>query len=196
MPEDINQPGASSPESAAEESAAGAASATSAAEYKAAEDSSAEKDSAAQNAQDAQGGQENSAKTAQPALEIPGVTPSDPVVDIAYAILKNDGESLDYRELLDRIVEFKHIVSEDLAKVMSRLYTEINLDPRFVYIGSGAWGLKEWLPKAQVTRSVGAQTIPQRSRTPDRWHEEGALEETDVTRRPDEEEEDWSPEPD
>lgn len=129
-------------------------------------------------------------------MNIPGVSPNDPAVDIAYSILKETGESLDYRELLDKIVEFKRIVSDDLAKAMSRLYTEINLDPRFVYIGAGAWGLKEWLPKAQVARSVSAQTIAQRSRQPERWHEEGSLEETDVTRRPEEDEEDWSPEPD
>lgn len=132
----------------------------------------------------------------QPGPSIPGVAPNEPAVDVAYAILKSAGESLDYRELLDRIVEFKRIVSDDLAKAMSRLYTEINLDPRFVYIGAGSWGLKEWLPKPQAARSMSAQAIAQKSKHADRWHEDSASDEPEAPRRPDEEDEDWSPEPD
>lgn len=126
---------------------------------------------------------------------VPGIGTNDAAVDVAYEILKNGGESLDYRELLDKVVAAKEIVSDDLAKAMSRIYTEINLDPRFVYVGAGSWGLKEWLPRAQVARSSGGQTVSQRSRQPERWHEEGALDEPDAPRREDDEE-DWNPEPD
>ncbi|MCR4398884.1 MAG: DNA-directed RNA polymerase subunit delta [Firmicutes bacterium] len=127
---------------------------------------------------------------------IPEIDPNKAAVDVAYEILKGAGETLDYRELLDKVVEIKAIVTDDLAKAMSRIYTEINLDPRFVYMGQGAWGLKEWLPKAQVARGVSAHASPLRSRQPERWHEEGSLDEPDTQRRPDEDEEDWNSEPD
>jgi len=123
--------------------------------------------------------------------------PKAPSVEIAYRILKQAGETLDYRELIDKGGEIKRIVSDDLAKTMARIYTEINLDPRFLYAGDGAWGLKEWAPRPQASRHPGSQVIPQRSRQPERWaHEEGSGDESDVTRRSDEEDEDWTGESD
>ncbi|NPV69763.1 MAG: DNA-directed RNA polymerase subunit delta [Firmicutes bacterium] len=127
----------------------------------------------------------------------PALDPKAPAVEVAYQILRNAGEPLDYRELIDKVVEVKQIVSYDLAKVMARIYTEINLDPRFTYAGAGAWGLKEWAPKPQGARHAGSQVIPQRSRQPERWtQEEGSGDESDVVRRADEEDNDWTAESD
>ena len=111
--------------------------------------------------------------------------------DLAYEILKKNNEPMSYKDLIDRIIEIKDLQSDQPARLVARIHTEINLDPRFTYVGNGMWGLRDWAPRPSGTRFVSVGTQPQRSRGPERWlHEEGSGDEADV-RRAEDEEEDW-----
>ncbi len=51
------------------------------------------------------------------------------------------------KDLINRIIEIKGLNPEKRGQIMSKIYTAINLDHRFAYMGKGIWGLKEWSPK-------------------------------------------------
>lgn len=66
--------------------------------------------------------------------------------DLAHAILKAGGEPLYYRELIDRVLAIKPLSGKDIEHIMAGIHTELNLDRRFVHVGKGIWGLREWMP--------------------------------------------------
>jgi len=73
--------------------------------------------------------------------------PTDSVADIAYQILKEKKTALNYRELIDTVLDILGAPKENRTREMARAHTEINLDSRFVHVGQGNWALKEWQPK-------------------------------------------------
>ena len=75
-------------------------------------------------------------------------------VDIAYWMLKNASVAMSTKDLLSRILEIKGLQPQNRGQLMAKIYTTINLDNRFVYMGKSIWGLKEWSPK------VAAAAIP------------------------------------
>lgn len=66
--------------------------------------------------------------------------------DLAHAILKAKGAPIYFRELFEQVMAIKPTAGKDEGHIMAGIHTEINMDGRFIYIGSGQWGLKEWMP--------------------------------------------------
>lgn len=61
------------------------------------------------------------------------------ISDMAYKILKERKESMHYKELFKEISEVKQI--KNSSSVQSCIYSE----DKFIRMGDGYWGLKEWL---------------------------------------------------
>ena len=79
-------------------------------------------------------------------------------MDVAYHILTEKKESVQYKELILAVIEAKHkpVFFNDTAT--TEIYTMMNMDSRFHYEGEGKWGLTEWVPpevKRSSSRSVG-----------------------------------------
>ncbi|MFV9510379.1 DNA-directed RNA polymerase subunit delta [Tepidibacillus sp. LV47] len=73
-----------------------------------------------------------------------------PMVDLAYEILKQTKHTLTYQELADEVFKLKGLPEEDRFDFIVQLYTEINIDGRFVSLGQNEWGLKQWYPVDQL----------------------------------------------
>lgn len=76
------------------------------------------------------------------------------MVDLAYDYLKSRGEPQLYRIILDTIANQKGYTQQDIERYIAQLYTEINIDGRFVCVGRSLWGLKHWYPIEQATDSA------------------------------------------
>jgi DNA-directed RNA polymerase subunit delta len=76
------------------------------------------------------------------------------MVDLSYEILKGKGEPLLYRDILNQIADQKSYTKADVEQYMAQLYTEINIDGRFICVGRSLWGLKHWYPIEQSTDSA------------------------------------------
>ncbi|OEF99860.1 DNA-directed RNA polymerase subunit delta [Vulcanibacillus modesticaldus] len=79
-----------------------------------------------------------------------------PSIDIAYEILKQTRKTFYFNDLAKEISEIKGIDQEEMLDKLSQLYTEINIDGRFVHLGDNEWGLKSWYPldKAEAIHFV------------------------------------------
>jgi DNA-directed RNA polymerase subunit delta len=74
-------------------------------------------------------------------------------VDAAYEVLKESGQPLLVHDLMDRILEVLH--QDPDPRRMAQIYSDMNLDVRFVYKGNGLWGIRDWAPKTP-TRGSGS----------------------------------------
>lgn len=71
------------------------------------------------------------------------------MVDIAFELLQSTNKPYHYRELLQEIAKIKGMSEQEMMDVIAQLYTEINIDGRFVCVGQSLWGLKRWYPVEQ-----------------------------------------------
>ena len=69
-------------------------------------------------------------------------------VDLAYKILTESGKDnpIHYKDLILDILNRKQKEVQNEAAAISEVYTMINMDSRFQYVGDGKWGLVEWNP--------------------------------------------------
>jgi DNA-directed RNA polymerase subunit delta len=81
------------------------------------------------------------------------------MVDLAFHILKEKGEPMQYRNIMEEVARLKGFSDEEIQHYIAQLYTEINIDGRFVCVGKGTWGLKSWYPTEQATDSAVAQNV-------------------------------------
>ncbi|MED4583801.1 DNA-directed RNA polymerase subunit delta [Brevibacillus choshinensis] len=72
------------------------------------------------------------------------------LVDIAYEILRQTNRTYNFRELMDELVAVRKMTKEQLMSIIAQVYTEINIDGRFVCLGDNVWGLKRWYPTDTV----------------------------------------------
>lgn len=91
---------------------------------------------------------------------IANLTPEDareiPMVDLAFAVLKQANNPMYYRDLMQEIARIKGLSDEEVGRVIAQVYTEINIDGRFACVGNNLWGLKRWYPVDRSEDAVGA----------------------------------------
>jgi DNA-directed RNA polymerase subunit delta len=81
------------------------------------------------------------------------------MVDLVHKILQSKGEPMLYRDLLQEVARLKGFSEEEMMHYIAQLFTEINIDGRFVCVGRSLWGLKIWYPTEQTTDSAVAGNI-------------------------------------
>lgn len=64
-------------------------------------------------------------------------------LDIAYELIKEEGRIFTFKELWDKVSEIKEFNEDDKADKVSRFYTNLIIDPRFVSLGDNTWDLRE-----------------------------------------------------
>jgi DNA-directed RNA polymerase subunit delta len=83
-------------------------------------------------------------------------------VDAAYEVLKSAGQPLPVYDLIEQVLEM--LQEEPEPRRMAQIYSDINLDVRFVYRGDGQWGLRDWAPRGGPARGGGGSTAKERFR--------------------------------
>ncbi len=122
-------------------------------------------------------------------------------VEAAYRILKARGEPMPLRELIEKAVQELQVETQPTARLMARIHTAVNLDPRFQYIRGGLWSLREWAPPEAPFRQprddeavrVGARTVSYDLDWEDEELNSGASEDEDEDQALDEYMEEWEP---
>jgi DNA-directed RNA polymerase subunit delta len=84
-------------------------------------------------------------------------------VDLAYQILKQQGQEMHFRNLIGEVLEIRGRRISSLAQAMAEVHTLINMDSRFAYHGNGTWGLLEWSNKSNRTISEENIVVEQKS---------------------------------
>ncbi|HBV86696.1 DNA-directed RNA polymerase subunit delta [Desulfosporosinus sp.] len=81
--------------------------------------------------------------------------------DIAFEILKAQGNPMHYQNLIEEVLR-RLGISQEAIRIAAAL-TQINLDTRFTFLGKGEWGLKVWDPAKTPRRSPAVALINKES---------------------------------
>lgn len=79
------------------------------------------------------------------------------MVELASVILEDANKELDFREIFDKLTEIKGYKEEQKQDFLARFYTDLNIDGRFMTLGSNKWGLKRWYPVEQIDEQIAAE---------------------------------------
>ena len=90
------------------------------------------------------------------------------MVEVAHALLEETGDVYDFTKLLVVIQEYLELSEEVLESRMSRFYTDINIDGRFISLGENRWGLRAWYPidsiDEEIVGTIDDEDLPRRRR--------------------------------
>ena len=64
------------------------------------------------------------------------------MLDIAYDIITAKNAPIAFKEMWEQIVKIQGLNEEDARKKISRFYTNLSLDGRFVTLGENMWDLR------------------------------------------------------
>lgn len=78
------------------------------------------------------------------------------LVDISYEVLNRSNKAMSYREIFKDAANLKGLTDEELMELIPQVYTEMNLDGRFICISPGQWGLKKWYTTESIEESIEA----------------------------------------
>ena len=72
----------------------------------------------------------------------------DTDADIAVRLLRERRTAMHYREIIAAVRELRGQSSDPTPAEVAATLTQINIDARFVHMGKGVWGLRDWNPPA------------------------------------------------
>lgn len=76
------------------------------------------------------------------------------MVDVAHAILETTGEVMDFNDLLAEVADYLEMEDDALEAEMPQFYTDLNVDGRYISLGSNRWGLRSWYPIDSIDEEI------------------------------------------
>ncbi len=73
------------------------------------------------------------------------------LVDISYLLLDEEKKEVNFLKMFNRVSEIKGLSESAKEDKIGQFYTDLNIDGRFVALGSNNWGLKRWYPISQTS---------------------------------------------
>ncbi|WP_100332499.1 DNA-directed RNA polymerase subunit delta [Bacillus xiapuensis] len=99
------------------------------------------------------------------------------LIEVAYAIFKEQKQPLAFQELLERIQQFMELSDAELKQRMAQFYTDLNIDGRFIVLDESRWGLRKWYPIDQLEEEVVPTVKSKKKKTKKAPKEEPEFEE-------------------
>ncbi|MFC3039633.1 DNA-directed RNA polymerase subunit delta [Virgibacillus xinjiangensis] len=75
-------------------------------------------------------------------------------LELANLVLLEEKKALDFQELFSRVAEHKELSDSEQKEGIAQFYTDMNVDGRFLTLGSNVWGLKRWYPVEQMDEEI------------------------------------------
>ncbi len=111
------------------------------------------------------------------------------MLEIAHGLMKEARKPFAYMDLLKQVSEAKGMSEEEMSNRISYLYTDLNIDGRFVVLGDNKWGLKSWYPLEQIE-----EELVQAQKAAPRKKKKSAVEDDELVDELDEDYEDFEDE--
>ncbi len=86
------------------------------------------------------------------------------MVETAYALMVSEHKSYNFYDLLEEVAKRKGLSKSEMDAKISFLYTDLNIDGRFLTLGDNQWGLKAWYPHEQSEEEITSSVKPAKRR--------------------------------
>ncbi|KQL58848.1 MULTISPECIES: DNA-directed RNA polymerase subunit delta [Bacillaceae] len=87
------------------------------------------------------------------------------MVEAAFAIMVDQKKAFNFYDLLEEVAKLKGLSRSEAEARISFLYTDLNIDGRFLTLGDNQWGLKAWYPHEQSEEEITHSVKPKRRKT-------------------------------
>ncbi|MFC2948933.1 DNA-directed RNA polymerase subunit delta [Virgibacillus sediminis] len=104
------------------------------------------------------------------------------MLELANMVLVDEKKALDFQELFSRVADFKGLTDSEKEAAIAQFYTDMNVDGRFLTLGSNVWGLKRWYPVEQMDEEITDSPKKKKKKKPEK---KKAAEEEDFSAEPD-----------
>lgn len=99
-------------------------------------------------------------------------------VEVAKLILLDEKKAMNFKDIFDKIAELRELTETQKQDKIVQFYTDLNLDGRFITLGSNTWGLKRWYPVGQIDEEV--TVTPKKKKKATKKKKETVIEEETV----------------
>ncbi|MCA0971049.1 DNA-directed RNA polymerase subunit delta [Halobacillus litoralis] len=82
------------------------------------------------------------------------------MIELATIIMEEEREAIDFNEIFNRIASLKNFTEKQKEENIAQFYTDMNIDGRFMTIGTNRWGLRSWYPVEQMEEEIA--NLPQK----------------------------------
>ncbi|WP_308160353.1 MULTISPECIES: DNA-directed RNA polymerase subunit delta [unclassified Bacillus (in: firmicutes)] len=86
------------------------------------------------------------------------------LMEMAFEFLKNSKEPIAFSDLLKEIKKASGITEQEIQSRLAQFYTDINVDGRFLSLGSNRWGLRVWYPVDTAEEEVVTVVKPKKKK--------------------------------
>jgi DNA-directed RNA polymerase subunit delta len=86
------------------------------------------------------------------------------LMEMAFEYLENSKQPISFADLLQEIKKAAGISDEEIRTRLAQFYTDINVDGRFLSLGSNRWGLRVWYPVDTAEEEVVAVVKPKKKK--------------------------------
>ena len=86
------------------------------------------------------------------------------MLEVAYEIFEERKVAITYSELVSEIKRVMGLSEKRVKENIAQLYTDINIDGRFICIGEAGWGLRSWYPYEQIDEEVTTPIKPKKKK--------------------------------
>ncbi|MFD1064550.1 DNA-directed RNA polymerase subunit delta [Oceanobacillus locisalsi] len=76
------------------------------------------------------------------------------MIELGSLILQEENKAIPFQDLFSKIADLKNLSEEKKENSIAQFYTDMNLDGRYLTLGSGVWGLKSWYPVEQAEEEI------------------------------------------
>jgi DNA-directed RNA polymerase subunit delta len=84
------------------------------------------------------------------------------MIEIAFEVMQEERKPFDYYDLVKRVAELRGMNKQQVKDRIAFLYTDLNIDGRFLTLGDNQWGLKAWYPLEQAEEEITAPIKPRK----------------------------------
>lgn len=86
------------------------------------------------------------------------------MIELGSIILKEENKAVSFQDLFSKIAELKNFSKEEKENLIAQFYTDMNVDGRYLTLGSGMWGLKSWYPVEQAEEEITDEPTKKRKK--------------------------------
>lgn len=80
------------------------------------------------------------------------------MIEITYELMKTEKQTFLFKDLIKRVAKLKGMNESEVKERISYLYTDLNIDGRFIALGENRWGLRTWYPYDESDEEI-TQTV-------------------------------------
>ncbi|WP_100009864.1 DNA-directed RNA polymerase subunit delta [Lentibacillus sediminis] len=76
------------------------------------------------------------------------------MLELASLLLLDEKKAMNFNDIFSRVTEIKEYKDGEKENNIAQFYTDMNVDGRFMTVGSNMWGLKRWYPVEQMDEDI------------------------------------------